>query len=281
MASALVVPAGPSRSELLADAADWKDPVFIRREHIESAGKENRRRERHVVEEILRRFRAHTAGFVNLRRRNRFRERQIGILHHHTPHERNEQHAEHAAYEHEGCRFPVGDTGRKIEPRMRDDESGNCEDCARRHRFTDRTRRARDVLFKDRAFEDTQHGHADHGRRIRGCDGLARAQSEIGVGRAENHTHHEPEQHRPERELLHLHVRRNERFMLPDFRLRRHASLAFTFSLTSFPSTVFPASAVCTAFITSPICFAEVAPVSAIAASIAASSSASLAAAGR
>jgi len=62
---------------------------------------------------------------------------------------------------------------------------------------------------------------------------------------------------------------------------RRHARRAFTLSLSSFPSMVLPASFDCAAFMTAPICFADVAPVSEIAASIAACMSSSDAPAGR
>ncbi len=52
-----------------------------------------------------------------------------------------------------------------------------------------------------------------------------------------------------------------------------YANLALIRSLNAFPSTRFPASFPCAVFITNPICFAEVAPVSASAATTAASSS--------
>ena len=88
--------------------------------------------------------------------------------------------------------------------------AGNREDRARRHRFADRARGSRDVLFEDRAFEDAQNGHADDRRRISGRDGLAGAQAQIGVGGAQHHAHHQAQQHRPPRELLHLHAFRHE-----------------------------------------------------------------------
>lgn len=59
------------------------------------------------------------------------------------------------------------------------------------------------------------------------------------------------------------------------------ASFAFTASLTFLPSTVFPASPAMVAFITLPMSFALVAPVSAIAAATAAATSSSEAEAGR
>src|SRR5258707_7293421 len=59
-----------------------------------------------------------------------------------------------------------------------------------------------------------------------------------------------------------------------------YVNLARTFSLRAFPSTRLPASLACVAFITTPICLADVTPVSASAAAMAASISASDGAAG-
>jgi hypothetical protein len=44
---------------------------------------------------------------VNLGCCRRFRERQLGIFHHHPPHQRHEQHAEHTADHHQHRRLPV------------------------------------------------------------------------------------------------------------------------------------------------------------------------------
>src|SRR6188508_1141969 len=62
---------------------------------------------------------------------------------------------------------------------------------------------------------------------------------------------------------------------------RIQPSLAFTVSLTFFPSTVLPASPAMVAFMTLPMSFALVAPVSAMAAATAATISSSDADAGR
>src|SRR5262249_16329758 len=124
----------------------------------------------------------------------------------------------------------------------------------------------------------------DYRGGIRCGDRLSGAQSQICIGRAEYHAHHQSEQHGAERELLHLDVRRDEG-LVRTCRGRSggwgHARRAFTFAPRILPSTGLPASFACAAFITSPICFAVVAPVSAMAASTAAFRSSSLAAAGR
>src|ERR1039457_3996886 len=86
------------------------------------------------------------------------------------------------------------------------------------------------------------------------------------------------EQYRPPGELSHLHAFGYEGLEL---RRGRHESLDLTLSLSALPSTVFPANFACAAFMTRPICLREVAPVSAKAASMAASISSTLAPAGR
>src|SRR5918994_1503021 len=63
-------------------------------------------------------------------------------------------------------------------------------------------------------------------------------------------------------------------------RPKNYPSFDRTLSLRAFPSTRLPASLACAAFITAPICFADVAPVSAIAAATALSKSSSVADAG-
>src|SRR4029077_16120518 len=143
--------------------------------------------------------------------------------------------------------------------------------------FTDRARGTRDVLFQDGAFEHAQHRHADHRRGVGGGDRLAGFESEICVGGAQNHAHHQAEHDGSPGELLHLHALRHKG---PEFG-GRHESLDLTLSLSVLPSTVLPANFACTAFITTPICLMEAAPVSAIAAVTASSISSSLAPAGR
>ena len=63
-------------------------------------------------------------------------------------------------------------------------------------------------------LKSAQHGHADDGRRIGGGDRHAGAQAEVGVGRAENDAHDEPEQERPQGELRHGRVRGDVRLEL-------------------------------------------------------------------
>ena len=215
---------------------------------------------------------------MNLRRGHRFRKRQRGIFDQHAADQRNEEHAQDAAGHHEGGGFPVRRAGREIKPGTRDHERRDGEDRARRDRFADGARSSGDILFKDGPFKDAQYGHADDGRRISCGDGLSGLQAKVGIGRAQDHAHHEPEQHGPQREFLHLDVRWDERLVLAG---RGHESLAFTFSLRIFPSTVLPASFACAALMTMPICFEAVAPVSARAAATAFSMSSSLADAGR
>src|SRR4029077_15823835 len=118
------------------------------------------------------------------------------------------------------------------------------------------------------------------GRGIGGGDGLAGLESQVCVGGAQHDAQHQAEQDRSPGKLTHLHALRYEGLELRLLR-GRHESLDLTLSLSDFPSTVFPVSFDCTAFITTPICLMEVAPVSAIAAAIAASISSSLAPAGR
>src|SRR6185312_6827282 len=144
---------------------------------------------------------------------------------------------------------------------------------ARSYAFSDRPSGPRDVLFEDRSLPQPQHSHADHRRRICGGNCLAGTQSEICVRRSQNYGHRQTQQHRPPGELLHLDFVGNEGLVLG----WGHWSLAFTLSLNIFPSIVLPASFACAAFITTPICLSDVAPVSENAASIAASISASLA----
>src|SRR5205823_5944244 len=98
--------------------------------------------------------------------------------------------------------------------------------------------------------------------------------AQVCVCRAEDYAQHQPEEQGANRELLHLHRFGNERNMF-------HERRALTLSLNDFPSTVFPVSRACVAFITTPICFSEVTPVSASASPIAASISSSVAPAGR
>ena len=57
---------------------------------------------------------------------------------------------------------------------------------------------------------------------------LARPQPQVRIRRAQNHAHHQTQQHRAQRELLHLHAGRNESLCSLTY------SFAFTFSLIHF-----------------------------------------------
>src|SRR5213075_837934 len=81
--------------------------------------------------------------------------------------------------------------------------------------------------------------------------------------------HHQAKQYRAPGELSHLHPFGYEGLELRLLFERRHESLDLTLSLRVLPSTVFPASLACTAFITKPICFCDEAPVSVMAAAMA------------
>jgi hypothetical protein len=59
--------------------------LFVGREETARAGEEHARAERHAGEEVLRRFRAASASFVNLGRRHRFRERERLVFDHDAP----------------------------------------------------------------------------------------------------------------------------------------------------------------------------------------------------
>ena len=159
---------------------------------------------------------------------------------------------------------------------MRDHERGNGKHRPRGNRFADRSRRSGDILLENSAvLKEAKYRHADDRGRVGGGDRLARLQTEVGVSGAKYDAHYEAEQDRPQREFLHLHCRWDKRLVCA------HESLAFTFSLSILPSIVFPASFACAAFITRPICFTDVAEVSASAASTAAWISSSVAEAGR
>ena len=161
----------------------------------------------------LRGLRALLPGFVNLRRRHGFGKRQRGIFHQHSPHQRDEQHAEDAAHHHQRGGFPVSVRGIEGGPRSGDQKRRQREHRAGRDRFADGAGGARDVLFQQRALPHPHHRHADHRGRIRGRDGHARAQAQIGVGRAQHHGHRQAQHQRLDGELRHLGVFGNKRTM--------------------------------------------------------------------
>ena len=282
--------AQPERAQ--AEAPHAEEEVAVRGEALEDAGQIDGRAETHVIEKILGGAGAGLSGLMNLSGRHRFGERQLRIFHHHAPNEGDEQNPQHGADNHERGGFEIrrvggqgphagpkaevfGNHGRR--PNVRDEKGRQGEDRAGGHRFADGAGGARDVLLQDGAFDQAQHRHADDRGRISGGDGLAGAQTEIRIGRAQNHGHRQAQQNGARRQLAHFDVFRHERPVFDG----RHCSRALTFSLSDFPSTVLPASFAWAAFMTTPICFNEVTPVSESAAAIAASISASVAPAGR
>ena len=142
----------PQPDEALADLADAHEEALVHRIELHLAQDLHQRAEPDVPEQISRRFRALLPGFVNLRSGHRFGKGQRGIFHQHPPHQRDEQHAQHAAHRHQRGRFPI--RVRRIEgsPRSRDQKRGQREHRARRDRFADGPGGSRDVLFQNRPF---------------------------------------------------------------------------------------------------------------------------------
>jgi hypothetical protein len=147
---------------------------------------------------------------VNFRRGHGFGEGQLRIFDQRAPDERDEQHAQDAADDHQRGGLPVGVRRIERRPGAGHNERGQREDRAGSHRFADRTGGARDVFFQHRSLESAQHGHADDGRRIGGSDGHSRVQAEVRVGCAKDHGHHQSQQDGAQRQFLHLHVFGNE-----------------------------------------------------------------------
>ena len=88
-----------------------EEEVVVDGEQAELAAEKNKGAEYDVIEQILRSLRAGLSCLMDLRRGHRFRERQLGILHHDAPYQRNEQEAEHQADQHQRGRFPIGRGG--------------------------------------------------------------------------------------------------------------------------------------------------------------------------
>ena len=211
----------------------------IGRENTESARQVDDAAIGDVVEEHAGSLRAHLTRLVNVRGGYRFGKGKIGILHEKAADQRHEQDANHAAGDHQSGGLPIGFAAREVGPRSSDHKRGNGEDGPGRHRFTDGTGSSRDVLLEQGTLEDAEDRHTNDGGGISGRDGLSGAQPQIRIGSAQDHAHDQADHHGPERELGHLGVGRDERFVLLD---RCHWSLAFTRSLSAFPSTVLPVS---------------------------------------
>jgi len=94
----------------------------------------------------------------------------------------DEQHAKHTADQHEQRAFKII----QILPHAGEDEGWDGENRAGRQSLAHRTRCSGHVFFQNGALEDAQHRHGDDRRWKRCCYGHARAQTQIGVGSAEN-----------------------------------------------------------------------------------------------
>src|SRR5439155_18921808 len=141
-----------------------------RHEAIEVHGKKSQRAdevddltEPHVVEEILGRLASPLHRLVDLSSGHRLGKWQRGVFDHDTPYERYEKHTENAADEHQCRRLPISIAGPERGPYAGDNECRQRENRAGGDRFSDRTRRTRDVLFQDRAAKHPQYRHADDG----------------------------------------------------------------------------------------------------------------------
>ncbi len=205
---------GGQLDQTLAHFADAQQHGVAGREDVECAEQVDGGAGAHVPEQDLGGARTLLAGDVDLGGGHRFRERQIGVFHHHAPEQGHEQNAEDAAHQHQGGGFPVGDRGIESLPGSRDHEGRNGEHRARGDGFADRAHRSGDVLLEDGALAQLQHGHADDGGRIGGGNGHARAQAQVGVGGAQDHGHDQAQQHGAEGELPHLGLLGNVRTML-------------------------------------------------------------------
>ena len=169
-----------------AQVADIDDEVPACAEQAELAEQVNQAAEAHVGEQDLGGAAALLSGLVDLRGGDRLGEGKLGVFDHHAAQQGDEQNAEHSAHQHQDRRFPVGMLKVKYRPCAGDHERWDGEDRARGHRFADRADGSRDVLLQHRALHEAQQRHADDGRGIRGGDGHAGAQAEIGVSCAQN-----------------------------------------------------------------------------------------------
>ena len=192
-----------------AQVADSKMKVFVGGKQSEAPQHVHQTADANIPEEIFRRFRAPLSGFMNLRRRHRFGERQFRVFHHHPSHQRNEEHPEDAADHNQRRGLPVRIRGTKRGPCLGNQECGNGENRARRDAFSDRTCGSGDVLFEERSLPGPHRRHRNHCCRI-GCrDGDSGPQTEVSVGRAQNDRHRESQQDRAPGKLAHLHIFRD------------------------------------------------------------------------
>ncbi len=174
------------------------------RKDIERPEEVDQRTAAHVVEQQFRRLRSLLAREVNLRGGHRFRKRQLRIFHHDAPEQRHKQNAEDAANEHQRGRLPVRIRRIESRPGSRNHEGRDREDGARGDGFADRPDRSGHVLLENRPLAEPEEGHADHRGRVGGGDRHTRAQAQVGVGRAENHRHHQANENGPEGEFPHI-----------------------------------------------------------------------------
>src|SRR6266536_2881874 len=102
--SNMVTPPVPT---VCVEPADAEKEILVQGEEADRAEQEYQGADAHVIEEIFGGLAASLPCFMNLGGGYRFRERQLRIFHHDAPHQRNEEHAQHATHHHQGGRFPV------------------------------------------------------------------------------------------------------------------------------------------------------------------------------
>ena len=178
-----------------------------------------------IPEEIFRGFGASLSGFVNFRCGYRFRKGQLRIFHHHPAHQGNEEHSEDAAHHDQRGGFPIRIPRAKRRPCLGNQKCGNGEDRARRDAFPDRTRSSGDVLFQQRSLPGPHRCHGNDGCRIRGRDRDSGPQAEVGIGRAQNDRHGEPQQNGAPGKLAHLHTFRDVGLKFLFVRAGRHGDV--------------------------------------------------------
>ncbi len=157
-----------------AEFADAHQEILADAEQLDGAEEVDDRADAHVGEQQLGRARASLSRFVDLGRRHRLGEWQLGVFHHYAPEQRDEQNAERSADRHECDRLPVAVGDIEDRPDAGQHEGGNREHGSRGHGFADRPDGSRDILLEQRALHQAQYRHADHGRRVGGRDGHAR-----------------------------------------------------------------------------------------------------------
>ena len=173
------------------------DPVGEQLDALRVLEQLDERAEAHHLEQQAAAARA-LAGAVDLRRGDRFRERQLRVGDHAAPQDDDEEDAQQAAHQHEQGALQVVE----LLPGAGHQERREGEDGAGGQRFADGGRRAGDVLFEQAAAEQApDHDHGDHCRREGGRDRLTGANAQVGVRRAQHHGHQQAEQQRAQREF--------------------------------------------------------------------------------